>query len=112
MKYSFTEDGIFAIEWNKMVYTSKVISIENYTEDEKYKLLDEVEASLRQSEFSIAEFNLVSKMPRSHIGDLNKYDRKRNELSKVKCKIVKRDCFVFDTYKNASIERNKYNNDL
>lgn len=62
------------------IYKSSVVEIKNYSEDEKYKLMDEFEQQIR-SDFAIKNMQLKGK---------------------AECKILENECFVFKTYKQAS----------
>ena len=64
-------------------YKSSVIEIANFSEDEKYKIMDKFEQQVRN------DFTMKNMQLEGH-GE---------------CKVMGSDCFVFDTYKKASEHR-------
>jgi len=88
------------ITWEDISVVSEIKEIKNYSSDEKYKFLDMASSSAEQSylakidaEFQMEVFKKV-----------NDYDKKQ-EFMRLKSKITRRECLVFNTYSEASISR-------
>ncbi len=94
-------DEINYVKWENYIYTSEIKEIQNYNEDKKFRLMDEVEGSARQKLF-FKDSNFSSEVYRKVSGD-----DKISELQKNTGEIIDRKALVFDTYKQASEHRNK-----
>jgi hypothetical protein len=79
------------------------MEVENLTEDKKYRMLDEFEKTVRnklgwsESQFELKVLTKVSS---------SKVDKDRL-IEEGKAVIIDRKCLIFDSYKEASINRNK-----
>lgn len=93
-------EGSDYVEWDKKAFTTGIIEMEDYNEDEKYKLLDKAEYEYKQAHYPIIDAEFESSLYK--INDYNKAE----ELKKNRTKIIKREVLVFNTYAEAS--KSKY----
>lgn len=94
---------IYSTELVKISFISDILEIEDYSEDNKNRILDLTEAKLydRLRNFdSDYNFDIISKC---------KDETQRNELQEAKSKIVERNIYEFDTYSEASISKRNFN---
>jgi WD40 repeat protein len=88
------------VNWKEVVFLSEIKEIRKYSEDEKYKFLDYASEGIKQTQSSLdQEFSLsvFTKIPFN----------KRDYYDSNKSKIIKRSCLVFNSYKEASVDRAK-----
>jgi|GEM_PF-1881762 len=89
------------VKWENYAYKSEIQEIQNYNEDKKFRLLDEVESLTRQK-LSIRDINF-----RSEVFMKVRDENERSKLENNSIKIIDRKACVFDTYKEASEHKNK-----
>jgi uncharacterized membrane protein len=95
----------YSTEWIKSIFTSEIMEIEDYNEDNKNRILDQTESEMNEK-LIIFDNNYNSEI----IMKCND-DRKREELKIAKSKVLQRNIYAFDTYSEASIaKRNETNN--
>lgn len=102
---SYTDkiDGYDFVVWDKKAYTTGIIEVEDYNEDEKYKLLDKAEYEYKQMHYPLIdskyESNVLTKVRDFQI---------KEELRKHRTKIITRDVYAYNSYAEASKSKQKY----
>ncbi|PQV51220.1 hypothetical protein CLV33_101142 [Jejuia pallidilutea] len=96
-------DGYDIVVWDKKAFTTGIVEIEDYNEDEKFKLLDKAEYEYKQIHYPLIdatyESNVLSKVRDFQI---------KEEFRKHRTKIISRDVYAYDSYAEASKSKNKY----
>ncbi|GAA4954765.1 hypothetical protein GCM10023314_30560 [Algibacter agarivorans] len=102
---SYTDkiDGYDFVVWDKKAFTTGVIEIENYNEDEKYKLLDKAEYEYKQIHYPLID----SKYESNVLNKVRDFQTKE-ELKKHRTKIITRDVYAYTSYAEASKSKRKY----
>lgn len=90
--------------WEEVIYTTDINEIKDFNEDAKYRFLDEVEPIIRMK-LAYADSNFSN----------NVYGKctdasKKSSLVENHSKLIDKNIFVFDSYKEASIHREKSSN--
>jgi hypothetical protein len=89
---------IYSTKWEESVYSTDIIEIENYNEDEKYRMLDKAENNLSlQHNLSSSDLNF-----RLEIDARCKDYTERDRLKENKSQITNSEVYVFDSYAEAS----------
>jgi Short C-terminal domain len=89
----------YSTKWEEMVFSTEVIEVEDYTEDNKNRMLDKFEAEM-ESKLKMYDYNY------SFDVKINcKDDSKKESLLKEQAKITKRDVYEFNTYSEASLSK-------
>lgn len=102
-------ENICSTDWEESYYSTEIIEVDDYNEDEKNRLLDKTENDI-ESKIYYTNLNYEVSV-RNNCRD----ESKKEELLKNKSKITDRQIFDFDTYSQASLSKqtNKnINNDL
>lgn len=90
----------YLVEWMESIYTTDIVEIANYNEDEKYKLLDKVDIDVN-SKISYSNMNFQAELSLK----CNDY-REREKLSNEnKATITGKEIFDFSSYAEASVHR-------
>lgn len=101
LNYNFS----YSVRWKDIVFLSDVIEVQDYNEDEKYKLLDQVE---RRLSLKIDSYNINYRL--SVMNDC-KDEYRQKEFLENKTQIKDRQVLTFDSYSEASIQRQNENTD-
>tara|TARA_R100001015_G_C4499303_1_gene74357 strand:- start:80 stop:625 length:546 start_codon:yes stop_codon:yes gene_type:complete len=96
-------DGYDIAVWDKRAFTTEIIEIEDYNEDEKYKLLDKAEYEYKQIHYPLID----SKYESNVLSKVRDFETKE-KLRRHRTKIISRDVQVYDSYAEASKSKNKY----
>ena len=96
-----TIPGFNSVDWKNFIYQSDIFEIINYTESEQYKHMDTFENQVNSG------FNESNNNFKSEVIFKVKSQNEQNKLLQEVSKILDRKCYVFETYKDASIHRNK-----
>ena len=100
--YSETTSPINFVEWETHNYFTDIVEIKNFSEDKKYRLMDEAESITRnQTEYKNSNFSTQVLM---NVSDQNEIQKLMNN----KVEIISRKCFAFDSYKQASEHRSEH----
>ncbi len=92
-----TRPEVADIKWIENMRFSKIIEVRNFTEDDKYKLMDDFESVL------LPELDMAfQREVRSKVSDFSK----RDALLKTKTAKISRNVQVFDSYAEASKNKN------
>ena len=86
-------------EWEEKTFTTDILEIEDYSEDNKNRMLDQTESEMKVK-LSSYDSNYSLQVWRNCNDEY-----KKEELLKEKSKIVKREAFDFDTYSEASLSK-------
>jgi hypothetical protein len=95
-----TIPGFNSVDWKKFTYQSDIFEIINYTESEQYKYMDTFENKIYNG------FNESNSDFKREVFFKVKSQDEQNKLLQEVSKILDRKCYVFETYKDASIHRN------
>ena len=87
---------IYSTIWEEHVYSTDIIEIENYNEDERYRLLDQTE-NKRRANFSFQDTHYQISLDTEY-----KDSNKRIKLKENKSQITNSQVYVFDSYAEAS----------
>jgi hypothetical protein len=89
---------IYSTKWEESDYSTDVMEIENYNEDEKYRMLDKAENNISlQHNLSSSDMNF-----RLEIDARCKDNAERERLKENKSQITNSEVYVFDSYAEAS----------
>lgn len=89
---------IYSAKWEESVYSTDIMEIENYNEDEKYRMLDNAENNISlQHNLSSSDMNF-----RLEIDARCKDNTERERLKENKSQITNSEVYVFDSYAEAS----------
>ena len=102
-KFGFDYEYVYGIYMDEVTYASDVEKVDNYNEDKKYMFLDNVRCTLPPG------INVLSKYRESKSSRLQFSSQQEADIlsGKYNQRILKENVLVFDTYKEASISRNK-----
>lgn len=89
----------YDVEWTKYNYTSEILEFDDYTDDDKYRMLDGTEKNLKM--------DLSSKSMSFYVSVQNecKDEKTRERFENIEAKIKTRDILAFDSYMDASISK-------
>lgn len=102
----YRSPNLYSTVWKESVYTTDIIEIENYNEDEKFKLLDQTESKIRDN-FSYQDMNYQIEVDTK----CTDYDKK-SKLKENKSQIINSEVYVFDSYAEASKNKRESNNPI
>lgn len=97
---------IYSTKWEESVYSSDIIEIENYNEDEKYRMLDKAENNL-SLQYKLDSSNMNYRL---EIDTRCKDDSERDKLKENQSQITNSEVYVFDSYAEASQHKRTIDN--
>ncbi|GEM_PF-4239371 len=95
-------EGWDYIVWDEKAFTTGIVEVDEFNEDEKYRLLDKAEYEFRQVHYPIIDAQYES----SVINKVRSFQIKE-KLRKERTRIIKREVLSFDSYAEASRSKRK-----
>lgn len=92
---------LYTVDWKKGIYTTEIQELDAFNDEIKYKLLDAAERGI-EMDFFANDHNYKQDV------QLNVRDsEEQRRLENKRCRVSNRECFVFDSYKEASLHKHK-----
>jgi uncharacterized membrane protein len=101
MGYSDISEPIYTTEYLKETYSTDIVEIEDYNEDEKYRFIDDAKGKMRSQLIRYDDVNNMNMFVKC------KDERKREEFKKESSKIIDAQIYEFESYAEASINKQK-----
>lgn len=92
----------YSTEWDEIIYTTEIIEIDDYNEDEKFRILDNAESDIN-SKMNVYDLNYIAEVT---VGCNDSYEK--DKLLKEKSKIIETNIYEFNSYSEASIHKRNF----
>ncbi len=100
-KYS-TVEKFYSTDWEDKVFTTDIIEIDDYNEDEKYRILDNAESEI------YLKMDITDRNYYSEVNYNCKDTYEKDKLLKEKSKIIETNVYEFNSYSEASSHKRNF----